>query len=59
MLANGWDSYIKKFCHSFLRTPNRFVMVDYLHAIFLPLNLKDQELRRAISMGMKTKRASV
>ena len=49
MLANGWNSYIKKFCHSFLRTPNRFVMVDHLHTIFLSLYLKDQELRRAVS----------
>ena len=40
---------IKQLRHSLLRTPHRFVMVHNLHTILLPINLKDQELRRAIS----------
>lgn len=49
MLAYGRYTHIKKLYHSFLRAPHRFVIIHNLHTFFLPLNLKDQELRRAVS----------
>lgn len=40
---------IKQLRHSLLCTPDTFVPEHNLHTILLPLYLKDQELRRAIS----------
>ncbi|MDE6478643.1 MAG: hypothetical protein K2L45_00105 [Muribaculaceae bacterium] len=49
MLTYSRHTHIKQLRHSLLRTPDTFIPVHNLHTILLPLNLKDQELRRAIS----------
>lgn len=49
MFADCWYTHIKQLRHSLLRTPHSFITVHDLHTIFLPLNLKDQELHRAVS----------
>jgi len=35
--------------HCLLRCPDVFILVIYLHALFLPFRLENQELRRAVS----------
>lgn len=49
MFAYSRNNRIKQLCQCFMRTTDRFVMIRNLDTIFLPLYLKDLELRRALS----------
>ena len=49
MFAYCRNTHIKQLRHSLLCTPDTLISVHNLHTILLPLNMKEQELRRAIS----------
>ena len=39
---------VEQHTHHLLGTPHRFILIVHLYALFLPLNLKDQELSRTV-----------